>query len=122
MSHDDFAVEPIEGLPEELPAGEEILWQGRPNWWSLTKESWGLKWLMGYFALFALWRFIVVLGVAPFGHALLSVLPFAIFAAATVAVLALISYVQARNTVYTITNRRVAMRIGAALTMTLNLP
>jgi len=88
MSHDDFAVEPIEGLPEELPAGEEILWQGRPNWWSLTKESWGLKWLMGYFALFALWRFIVVLGVAPFGHALLSVLPFAIFAAATVAVLA----------------------------------
>lgn len=122
MSHDDFAVEPIEGLPEELPAGEEILWQGRPNWWSLTKESWGLKWLMGYFALFALWRFIVVLGVAPFGHALLSVLPFAVFAAATVAVLALISYVQTRNTVYTITNRRVAMRIGAALTMTLNLP
>ena len=31
MSEDDFAVEPIEGLPELLPKGEVILWQGRPN-------------------------------------------------------------------------------------------
>jgi hypothetical protein len=30
--------------------------------------------------------------------------------------------IQAKSTVYTLTNRRVAMRIGAALTMTLNLP
>jgi len=30
--------------------------------------------------------------------------------------------VQARSTVYTLTNKRVCMRIGAALTMTLNLP
>jgi hypothetical protein len=29
---------------------------------------------------------------------------------------------QAKYTVYTLTNKRVAMRIGAALTMTLNLP
>ena len=28
MSEDDFAVEPIEGLPELLPKGEVILWQG----------------------------------------------------------------------------------------------
>ncbi len=34
----------------------------------------------------------------------------------------LLAWVQAKATVYTITNRRVAMRIGAALTMTLNLP
>ena len=30
--------------------------------------------------------------------------------------------IQARSTVYTLTNKRVCMRIGAALTMTLNLP
>jgi hypothetical protein len=36
--------------------------------------------------------------------------------------LMLLAYVQARTTVYTITNRRVAMRIGAALNVTLNLP
>ncbi|WP_412507199.1 photosynthetic complex putative assembly protein PuhB, partial [Roseovarius sp. SYSU LYC5161] len=38
------------------------------------------------------------------------------------ALLTAIGVVQARSTVYTITNRRVAMRIGAALTVTLNLP
>jgi len=38
------------------------------------------------------------------------------------AILLLIAWIQARATVYTITNRRVAMRIGAALTITLNLP
>ncbi len=37
-------------------------------------------------------------------------------------VLALIAWVMARETVYTITTHRVAMRIGAALTVTLNLP
>jgi hypothetical protein len=34
----------------------------------------------------------------------------------------LTAWVQARATVYTITNKRVAMRVGAALTITLNLP
>jgi hypothetical protein len=38
------------------------------------------------------------------------------------ALIYLIAYIQARATVYTLTNKRVAMRIGAALTMTLNLP
>ena len=39
MSHDDFAAEPINGLPELPPRGEVILWQGRPNWFRLTVES-----------------------------------------------------------------------------------
>jgi hypothetical protein len=38
------------------------------------------------------------------------------------ALLTLIAWVLARATVYTITDARVAMRIGAALTVTLNLP
>ena len=45
MSEDDFAVEPIEGLPELLPKGEVILWQGRPNWLRLTIESLNLWWV-----------------------------------------------------------------------------
>ena len=42
MSHDDFAIEPIPGLPERPPQGEEILWQGRPNWWALAKSACGV--------------------------------------------------------------------------------
>ncbi|MEM9472422.1 MAG: PH domain-containing protein, partial [Pseudomonadota bacterium] len=29
--HGDFAFEPIPGLPALPPAGEKILWQGRPS-------------------------------------------------------------------------------------------
>ena len=49
-------------------------------------------------------------------------LPFIVSGIVACAILYGIAYVQARSTVYTLTNKRVAMRIGAALTMTLNLP
>jgi hypothetical protein len=56
MEHDDFAVEPVRGLPERPPSGEIILWQGRPDTWSLAREALNLNWIMGYFALLVLWR------------------------------------------------------------------
>ncbi|MCF6446009.1 photosynthetic complex putative assembly protein PuhB [Nereida sp. MMG025] len=120
--HDDFAVEPIKGLPELPPEGEEILWQGRPNWWALAKESLSLKWVAAYFVFLALWRFVAVMDLMPLSRAIQTSVPFLVLGAIAIALLVLIAYVQARATVYTITNRRVAMRIGAALTMTLNLP
>ncbi|MFC7690375.1 hypothetical protein ACFQY5_13045 [Paeniroseomonas aquatica] len=43
--------EPIWGLPEQLPAGERILWQGRPDWRALTRRALHLPLLAGYFAL-----------------------------------------------------------------------
>jgi hypothetical protein len=50
MSHDDFATEPVEGLPERPPEGESILWQGRPQAWALARESLAIRWVAGYFA------------------------------------------------------------------------
>lgn len=120
--HDDFAVEPVKGLPEVPPEGEHILWQGKPDWWALTKAALGFWWVMGYFAVLALWRFVTVVDQLPLGQAIGSVIPFAFLAALVGALLVLTAWVQAHYTVYTITNRRVAMRIGAALTVTLNLP
>jgi hypothetical protein len=38
MEHDDFAVEPVRGLPEKPPAGEIILWQGRPDTIALARD------------------------------------------------------------------------------------
>ena len=122
MSHDDFAIEPVEGLPERPPEGEQILWQGRPNWWALAKESLNLYWVAGYFMLLAAWRFMTVIDQVTFGKALWASLPFIIMGGVVCALLVVIAIVQARATMYTITNRRVAMRIGAALTVTLNLP
>jgi hypothetical protein len=122
MSHDDFATEPVPGLPELPPEGERILWQGRPNWWRLSWESLSLPWVAGYFVFLALWRFTAVVDLMPLGQAIGASVPFLILGGLVVAALLLVGWVQAVTTLYTVTNRRVAMRIGAALTVTLNLP
>ena len=74
--HDDFAFEPIKGLPERLPAGEEILWQGKPNWMALARESLLLNWVIGYFLLLALWRFGVTYDTLTLDRAINGTVPF----------------------------------------------
>ena len=122
MSHDDFASEPVRGLPETPPEGERILWQGRPHGFWLSWDSLSLPWVAGYFVVLTIWRFATVIDQFPLMRAVAVSVPFLIMGAVVIAILLIIGYVQARATVYTITNRRVAMRIGAALTVTLNLP
>jgi len=122
MSHDDFKFEPIHGLPEALPEDEHILWQGAPKPGRLAREAWGLRWVAAYFALLVLWRVGASAADYPLNEALLHALPLVILGIVACGIIYLIAYVQARSTVYTLTNKRVAMRIGAALTMTLNLP
>lgn len=122
MSHDDFATEPVHGLPETPPEGERILWQGRPDWWALSWEALSLPWVAGYFVLLAAWRFASVYDLMPLGQAVGATVPMLMLGAAVIGLLMIVGYVQARATVYTVTNRRIAMRIGAALTVTLNLP
>lgn len=123
MPHDtDITVEPIRGLPEALPNGEEILWQGRPLVLPLAREALSLDWILGYFALLIVWRVAVSSTAMPIAAALLTGLPFLVLAAVASAIILAIAWIQSRATVYTITTERVAMRIGAALTLTLNLP
>ena len=122
MSHDDFKFEPVRGLPEALPKDEHILWQGSPNPWRLAVEALSLKWVAGYFIVLSIWR----IGVSSIDHSLTEAMghgvPFVLVGAAACLVLYGLATVQAKSAVYTLTNKRVAMRIGAALTMTLNLP
>ena len=56
------------------------------------------------------------------GRAFAASVPFLFLGALVAGLLMLTAFIQAKATVYTVTNRRVAMRIGAALTVTLNLP
>ena len=122
MSHDDFAVEPIEGLPERPPEGEQILWQGRPDTMALAREALNLNWIIGYFGVLAAWRFITVVDLMPIGQAVGATVPFILLGLVVCALLYLVALIQARATMYTITTSRIAMRIGAALTLTINLP
>lgn len=122
MHHDDFKFEPVWGLPEALPKGEHILWQGQPDPLRLAKDAWKLNWVIGYFVIVAIWRVGVSSADVPLTTALGHAVPLALLAVLAGMVLYGLAYVQAKATVYTLTNKRVAMRIGAAMSMTLNLP
>ncbi|MFO6465212.1 photosynthetic complex putative assembly protein PuhB [Jannaschia sp. KMU-145] len=120
--HDDFDQEPIRGLPELLPEGEEILWQGSPDWWALTKESLSVRGVALYFGLLFGWQTVSAAADVPWATALAQSSFYLVLGAVTCAILAAIGWCQAKAAIYTITNRRVILRIGAALTMTLQFP
>ncbi len=118
--HDDEA---LPGLPAALPAGERLLWRGAPDWRILAARSFHLRKLAVYFGVLAAWRFASVLGddgslVAAAASALWT-LP---LAALALGLIALLCWLAATNTVYTLTDRRVVMRVGIVLTVTFNLP
>lgn len=111
------------GLPGPLPEGERILWQGQPQWRSLAWRAFHIREVAFYFAAFAAWR--AASGWAEAGSVAIAaerastVLP---IAAGSIALLALLAWLSARYAVYTVTDRRVVMSLGVALTSTLNLP
>ncbi|CAN5216371.1 photosynthetic complex putative assembly protein PuhB [soil metagenome] len=121
MSEHDF--EPIRGLPGDLPKGERLLWQGSPSWTRLACEAFHVRAVALYFGVMLTWRTAAAIGAgtAPLTalEASLSVAPLALLA---VGLLAFLGWLNARTTVYTITNKRVVMRFGSALTKAINLP
>lgn len=120
--HDDFKFEPVRGLPEALPRDEHIIWQGNPVARRLWIEAFKARWIAGYFAVLALWRFGVSSADLSLAQSAVLATPFLIAGGVVLTVLYGLAWIQSRATVYTLTNKRVGMRIGAALTMTLNLP
>lgn len=123
MNHDDFAFEPIRGLPAELPQGEELLWQGSPRWQSLAVRGFHVRKVAVYFLALVFCR--IGFGLAN-GHTSLAILSSCAFllglGAVAIAVLSLLAYLSGRSTVYSITNRRVLLRHGIAVPMTMNIP
>ncbi len=112
-----------EGLPDHLPAGERMLWQGRPAAWPLTVHALRFHWVAGYFAVLLAWRFVAFLsdgaGVVQAARDAAWIAP---LAAAALGLLALLGWASARSARYTVTDRRVVMRVGIALSVTINLP
>lgn len=112
-----------EGLPETLPKGERILWQGRPDWLALAFAAFRLGWVAAYFAVLFVWRLASELAAgAPAAEAAIYAAWILPLAAAGLGLLLGLAWLSARTTAYTVTDRRVVMRIGVALPLTLNLP
>ena len=109
--HDD---EPVRGLPGFLPKDEEILWQGTPDWKRLAVSALHVRKVAVYFMVLA------VLGMV--SGSWTGVLATIGIGIAGIGILALIAWGTARSTVYTLTNRRVVLRIGIALPKCINVP
>lgn len=122
-AHDDFAVEPIPGLPELPPEGEHILWQGAPCWYALARYAFHTRKIAIYAGLLLAWHgTAAVYDGATLGAALTGVAGALPLALAAIGIPSLLAWLTARSTIYTITNKRVVIRGGVALPLTVNLP
>lgn len=119
---DDIRPEPVRGLPERLPRGEHILWQGRPSSIQLARDALNTRWVMGWFALLGLWRGGATLADGTLAEAGRTLALYLATGALAVAILIACAAIMARATCYTITNKRVSLRIGAALTVHAQVP
>ena len=111
------------GLPEPLPRGERLLWQGSPDWRLLARDAMHTRLLAIYFGVLLAWRAVNIGAnggsLIDAGVAVLWLLPVAV---AAIGVLSVLAWLMARTSVYTITDKRVVMRIGIVLNITFNLP
>ena len=115
--------EPQYGLPELLPQDEKILWQGSPDWKTLARHAFHINKLVAYFGvIIAIRVFVVLTDGLGMNAALASAMWLGLLAASAIGVLAMIAYFSARTTAYTITNKRLVMRVGIVLTIAYNLP
>ena len=119
----EHGLEPVPGLPEALPLGEVLLWQGAPAWAEIAQRVFLVRWVFGYFAVLALWEVLstTMQGgtmVAAFGAAALLLL----VGMVAIGILTLLAKIVSRSSVYSITSRRLVLRVGVALPITINIP
>lgn len=115
----EHEIEPIPGLPEDLPRGERILWQGRPNWKALAIDAFHLRAIALYFGVIALWQTgNALVGSGTFNGLIGLAVTFALVAG----LLGFIAWGMARQTLYTVTSKRLVIRHGIAIQKSVNLP
>jgi len=119
----EHGLEPIPGLPESLPAGEVLLWQGAPAWTEIAQRVFLIRWVMGYFVLLAGWDVLTTsLEGGSIATAIGSALVLLLVGSIAIGILALLAKVTAKTSVYSITSRRLVLRVGVALPITINIP
>jgi hypothetical protein len=116
--HDE---EPLVGLPECLPGGERLLWQGAPDAWMLARRVLHTDLVIVWFAVIGMYRLATHWSqTGEWTWSLLAAPVLALLLA--LSILMLLAWLYAKTTVYTLTNRRVTMRFGLAVQITMNIP
>lgn len=106
--------EPIRGLPGRLPPGETILWQGAPDWRLFARSVFRVHLIGLYFAALA--------AAGAIGGSIVGALVTLVVGALGIGIFALLAWAAARTSVYTLTDRRMVLRVGVAIPKCFNLP
>jgi hypothetical protein len=109
-------------LPADIPAGEHILWHGRPEWFSLMRRAFRADFVAAYFGLMTVVNCAMAASSDGLEAAALSSVKTLGAAGLALALLALLAWLSSRTTLYVVTSRRVTMKIGIALPVFFNLP
>ena len=110
------------GLPSTLPDGERILWQGGPDARGLARRVLHVRKVAFYLALMLCWFAVGDYSPAHAGRTLAGFLCLALLGLLALGALMLFALLLSRSTIYTLTNHRIVIRFGIALTMSINLP
>jgi hypothetical protein len=123
MSAHEYEYEDIPGVPGTLPASEKLLWQGRPTWRSFLIHVLHVRWVLGYFAALALWRYGSAIETGKsVDDAVVSASWVFVLAAISTVLLMGLAWAYTRTTIYTITSKRIVLRFGVAVPMAVNIP
>lgn len=116
-------IEAVPGLPEELPRGETILWQGAPDWRLVARNTFHLRLLAAYFlVLLGLRAVLAIWSGAAIWVVMQSVMIMALPGLLVGGVFTMGAWLIASTTMYTVTSKRLVMRFGLALPLCINLP
>ncbi len=119
----EYEFEPQFGLPERLPSDEFILWQGSPDVGALASSAFHIKKLAIYFgALIAACAWPALEEGAGVMSVLMSIQWIAPLALIGLGSVWMLAYLTSRTTVYTLTNKRIVIRLGIVFTVSFNLP
>jgi hypothetical protein len=125
LFHDeeDDPGEPVRGLPEALPAGERLTWQGKADPLTLAVHAFHIRTITLYLGLAAIIRasYDATMGKGAAEIASTTAV-IALMTGLAVAVLGLMAFAMARRAVFTVTDKRVVIRHGVALKKYINIP
>jgi hypothetical protein len=109
------------GLPGPLPKGEQMLWQGGPSWKHVAFRVLHVRKLLIYFAVLSVIALVRSLMVET-QQMWWSLFALLFLGTLAISMLSVFAYYMAKTTVYTITEKRVVLRVGVTISMSLNLP
>ncbi|MEO1456715.1 MAG: photosynthetic complex putative assembly protein PuhB [Pseudomonadota bacterium] len=120
---DDFRFEPVRGLPAVLPRGEKMLWQGSPSWKAVARRALSTRLVIGWSVFVIAMKLVeAAMGQASAAETASAIAWMVVLAALALAIISVVIWAATRETIYTITSRRVVLRFGLVADLTINLP